>query len=82
MLTFLILTAKAGFVVTHYRDEAVGVMTRTAHGVSWISRVTLAPRIAYAGDRQPTPDDVARLHHAAHDGCFIAASVKTEIVIA
>jgi organic hydroperoxide reductase OsmC/OhrA len=82
MLTFLYVAAKAGFVVAHYRDEAVGVMTKTAQGVAWISRVTLSPRITYAGDKQPTPDDVARMHHAAHEGCFIASSVKTEIVVA
>jgi len=82
MLTFLFVAAKAGFVVTHYRDAAVGVMTKTAGGVAWISRVTLAPEITYAGDKQPAPDEVARLHHAAHEGCFIANSVKTEIVVA
>ena len=82
MLTFLFAASKAGFTVTHYRDEAVGVMTKTPQGVAWVSRVTLAPRITYAGDKQPTADDVARLHHAAHEGCFIASSVKTEIVVA
>jgi organic hydroperoxide reductase OsmC/OhrA len=81
MLTFLYLAAKAGFVVTAYRDAAVGVMTKTAAGVAWISRVTLAPEITYA-DKQPTADELAKLHHAAHEGCFLASSVKTEIVIA
>ncbi len=82
MLTFLFLAAKAGFTVTRYRDEAVGVMTKTPQGVAWISRVTLAPRITYGGDKQPTADELAHLHHAAHEGCFIANSVKTEIVVA
>ena len=82
MLTFLYAASKAGFTPTRYRDEAVGVMTRTPQGVAWVSRVTLAPRITWTGDKQPTPDDVARLHHAAHEGCFIANSVKTEIVVA
>jgi organic hydroperoxide reductase OsmC/OhrA len=81
MLTFLFAASKAGFTVAHYRDEAIGVMTKTPQGVAWVSRVTLAPRITYAGDKQPTADDVARLHHAAHEGCFIANSVKTEIVV-
>lgn len=81
MLTFLYVAAKAGFAVASYRDEAVGVMTKTSAGVAWVSRVTLSPQIAYAGDKQPTADDVARLHHAAHEGCFIANSVKTEIVV-
>ena len=81
MLTFLFAASKAGFTVAHYRDEAVGVMTRTAQGASWISRVTLSPRITYA-DKEPTAEELAHLHHGAHDGCFIANSVKTEIVIA
>ncbi len=81
MLTFLFVAAKAGFVVAHYRDEAVGVMTKTAPGVAWISRVTLAPQITYTGDKQPTPEELAKLHAAAHHGCFIANSVKTEIVV-
>lgn len=82
MLTFLFVAAKAGFTVTHYRDEAVGVMTKSPQGKAWISRVTLAPTICYAGDRSPTAGEVAHLHHAAHEGCFIASSVKTEILVA
>ena len=82
MLTFLFLAAKAGFAVASYRDEAVGVMTKTAAGVAWVSKVTLSPKIAYAGDRQPTAEELGKLHHAAHDGCFIANSVKTEIEVA
>jgi len=43
--------------------------------------VTLRPSVVYAGERQPSADDVARLHHAAHEQCFIANSVKTEIIV-
>jgi len=82
MLTFLFVAAKAGFAVASYRDEAVGAMTRTPAGVAWVSRVTLSPKITYAGDREPSADELAKLHHAAHEGCFIANSVKTEIVVA
>lgn len=82
MLTFLFVAARAGFAVASYRDDAVGVMTKTPAGVAWVSRVTLSPRITYAGDRQPNAEELARLHHAAHEGCFIANSVKTEIVVA
>ncbi|MDB4957772.1 MAG: OsmC/Ohr family protein [Myxococcales bacterium] len=82
MLTFLYVAAKAGFVVESYRDDAVGVMAKNERGASWIARVTLTPRIAYAGDKQPSAEDLARLHHAAHDGCFIANSIKTEVVVA
>jgi organic hydroperoxide reductase OsmC/OhrA len=81
MLTFLFVAARAGFAVASYRDEAVGVMTKGPAGVAWVSKVTLSPAITYAGDRQPTAEELAKLHHAAHDGCFIANSVKTEIVV-
>jgi organic hydroperoxide reductase OsmC/OhrA len=82
MLTFLFVAARAGFAVASYRDDAVGVMTKTPAGVAWVSRVTLSPKITYAGDRQPGAEELAKLHHAAHEGCYIANSVKTEIVVA
>lgn len=82
MLTFLFVAAKAGFAVATYRDDAVGIMAKNAAGKAWVSKVTLSPRITYAGDKLPTAEELAVLHHAAHDGCFIANSVNTEIVIA
>jgi organic hydroperoxide reductase OsmC/OhrA len=79
MLVFLWLAAKRGYVVDSYRDAAEGVMTPNAAGHLWVSRVTLAPEVTYAGIG---PDRAAEeaLHHAAHEQCFIANSVKTEIV--
>ncbi len=81
MLTYLFLAAKAGFQIASYEDEAVGTMTKNEQGVPWVSSVVLHPRIAYAGDKRPTDADHERLHHAAHDQCFIANSVKTEITV-
>ncbi|HVK89369.1 MAG TPA: OsmC family protein [Kofleriaceae bacterium] len=80
MLTFLYVAAKAGFAITGYRDEAIGALTKNERGVPWVSKVTLAPVIQWA-DRAPTAEELAGLHHAAHEGCFIASSVKTEIEI-
>lgn len=76
MLTFLHLAAKAGHVVNSYDDVAEGVMAKK-DGRIWVSLVTLRPLIVWA----VTPDAavVADLHHAAHEECFIANSVKTEI---
>ncbi|MCI0546536.1 MAG: OsmC family protein [Candidatus Rokubacteria bacterium] len=82
MLTFLYLAQKAGFVVASYEDPAVGVVTKSERGAApWVSRVTLRPRIAYAGEKRPTEAEEAQLHHGAHEQCFIANSVKTEIVV-
>jgi len=79
MLTFLWLASKAGFVVDSYRDEAVGVMTKNEHGVPWVSMVTLRPRIVYSGDKQPDAAAEAELHHRAHEQCFIAQSIRSEV---
>jgi len=80
MLTFLHIAREAGFVVTAYRDEAEGVMTKRDDGEMWVSKVVLRPQITYEG-RQPTPAERDDMHHRAHHMCFIANSVKTEIVV-
>jgi organic hydroperoxide reductase OsmC/OhrA len=81
MLTFLHEARKAGFCVDAYDDEAVGEMTKNERGVPWISKITLHPRIVYSGDKRPAPADEEQLHEKAHDGCFIAQSIKTEVVV-
>jgi organic hydroperoxide reductase OsmC/OhrA len=82
MLTFLYVASKRGFALTSYRDAAFGVMTKGENGVPWISKITLRPELAWAGDKQPTAAELDELHHLAHEQCFISNSVKTEIVIA
>jgi len=81
MLWFLSLAARAGFVVDHYRDAAVGIMEKIASGKQAITRVTLRPDIGFSGDRQPSPDELQSLHEKAHENCFIANSVRTEITV-
>ena len=78
LLTFLDIARRAGFLVESYEDEAEGVMEKNAAGRMWISRVTLRPRIVFS-DKQPTAEELDRLHHEAHDICFIANSVATEV---
>ena len=82
MLTFLHVARQAGFQVESYEDEAVGDMAKNERGVAWVAVVTLNPRIVYAGDKHPSPEQEAELHHKAHDGCFISQSVKTEVKVA
>ena len=81
MLTFLYLAAKQGFVVDAYADEAVGVMSKNEHGRMWVSKVTLTPAITFSGAQRPTPQQLDQLHHHAHEECFIANSVRSEIVV-
>jgi organic hydroperoxide reductase OsmC/OhrA len=79
MLTFLFLASRQGFQIERYEDEAVGSMTKNERGVPWVSQVILRPRIEYTGEKRPTAEQEHQLHHAAHEQCFIAASVKTDI---
>lgn len=79
MLTYLFLAGRQGFQVDSYFDDAVGVMTRNEKGVPWVSVVTLNVMIAYSGEKLPTPADEQQLHHAAHEQCYIANSIKTEV---
>lgn len=80
MLWFLDLARKAGLDVLSYDDDPFGEMGRTGEGRYALSRITLRPRIAYAG-RAPEPGELDALHHEAHARCFIANSLKTEIVV-
>jgi organic hydroperoxide reductase OsmC/OhrA len=81
MLTYLHVACREGFQVDSYQDQAVGIMTKNARGVPWVSLVTLHPQIAYSGAKLPTPADEERLHHLAHEQCFIANSIKTEVAV-
>ncbi len=82
MLTFVWLASRAGFVADSYEDEAVGVMAKNERGAWWVSTVTLRPRIVWSGDKLPTPAETEQLHRRAHEECFIATSVKTDVVVA
>lgn len=81
MLTLLWLAAKDGFRIDSYRDEAVGEMTADENGSQWISKITLDPQIEWAGEKLPTSGEIAHLHHEAHKQCYIANSIKAEIVV-
>jgi organic hydroperoxide reductase OsmC/OhrA len=81
MLWFLSLAAKQGFVVERYVDRAFGEMAKNAAGKLAFSRITLRPAIDFTPETDPTPAELAALHHAAHDECYIANSLRTEIVV-
>lgn len=81
MLTFLYVASRQGFQVDSYEDAAVGTMTKNEKGVPWMNLVTLHPRIVYSGGKLPAPADEKHLHHLAHEQCYIANSIKTEVVV-
>jgi len=79
MLWFLALAARRGFCVDRYSDDAIGTMARNAAGKMAMTRVTLRPAALFSGARLPTREDIADLHHQAHEECFIANSVTTDV---
>ncbi len=81
-LTFVYLAFRQGFQVDSYEDQAVGVVTKNEQGVPWVSAVTLHPKVVYGGDKQPTAAEEQQLHHKAHEQCFIANSVKSQVTVA
>jgi organic hydroperoxide reductase OsmC/OhrA len=81
MLFFLDYAAQANFVVDSYEDTATGTMGKNEAGKDFVAHILLAPRIRFSGTKHPTPEELAALHHRAHDDCFIANSVKTKIEV-
>ena len=65
----------------HERDEAEGTLAEGPSGRQMMTRVVLRPQVSFTGDHRPTPEELADLHHKAHEECFIANSVTSEVVI-
>ena len=80
MLFFLDFARRAGLIVTSYDDEAEGLMEKGADGKTRITRIILRPKIVYGGD-EPDKSLVDEIHHKAHEACFIANSITSEIAI-
>ena len=81
MLFFLSIAAKRGFVIDEYIDAAVGTLGRDGAGKMAMVKVVLKPAIRFSGDKLPTHEQQEKMHHEAHNLCFIANSVKTQVEI-
>jgi len=79
MLWFLAIAGEQGFCVDRYHDEARGRMSANAAGKLFIAHVTLRPAVQFSGTRLPSRERIAQMHHQAHEECFIANSVRTEV---
>jgi len=79
MLWFLTMAVKRKFRVDRYFDAATGVMEKNAEGRVAMTVVTLHPEVTFSGERQPSREELDKLHHDAHEACFIANSVKTDV---
>ncbi len=82
MLWFLALAAKQGLVVDRYEGDAVGTMGPNDAGRVAILHAALRPAVTFSGERAPSEDEFASLHHEAHERCNIANSVRFPVTVA
>ena len=81
MLTFLAIAAKKRLTVDSYEDDAVGFLEKNGDGRMAVTRATLRPKVVWGGDKTPTSEEIEKIHEKAHQACFIANSVLTEVTI-
>ncbi|MDB6052747.1 MAG: putative redox protein [Verrucomicrobiales bacterium] len=79
MLTFIYLASQRGILIERYIDEAMGYMTPNEKGIPWFSLVVLNPKIIIGGAGSPSTGEIESLHHLAHEQCYIANSIKSEV---
>lgn len=79
MLWFLSIAAKRGLVVESYMDDARGLLGKDERGKRSMTLVTLQPQVRFADEKRPQAHDVSSMHDEAHEECFIANSVRTEV---
>ena len=79
MLWFLSNAAKRKFRVDRYTDNAEGIIEKNAVGKLAMTRVTLRPDVSFSGEKIPSRAELDQIHHEAHEECFIASSVKSEV---
>lgn len=81
MLFFLDFASRAGFTVDTYVDAAIGVMGKDDRGRVAMTKATLRPQIAWSGEKRPSPAEIAELHSKSHHECFIANSLRGEVIV-
>ena len=81
MLFFLSIAAKKKYQIESYTDNVEGVMGCNENGKQAMIRVTLNPDVIFSGSKQPSQQDIEKLHHLAHENCFLANSVNCDIVV-
>ena len=80
MLSFLAIASKAGWVVDSYDDQASAKLAKDSENHMAVTEATLRPKAIFSG-KQPTAEDIKKLHDKAHHVCFIANNVKTQITV-
>ena len=81
MLMFLWLAARRGLIVESYTDDASAALEKNQEGRLALGRITLRPQVRFGGDEPPTAEELTALHHEAHEECYVANSLKCDVVV-
>lgn len=81
MQTFLVLASKKRFHVESYADTAIARLHKNADGKQFVSEIELKPKAVFSGDKQPTNEEINKMHHKAHDFCFISNSLMSKVIV-
>src|SRR4030095_5139313 len=81
MLFFLSFAARNRYIIETYEDRAEGIVAKNEEGKMAVVSVTLHPKISFSGEKIPSSEEIDQIHHQAHEACFIANSVTTNIQI-
>lgn len=85
LLSFLAIAARERLDVIGYEDAAAGEMPHAPGTPMAITRIVLRPRVTVRAGADADPDAltarVAALLEQAHDECYVANSLRTEITL-
>jgi organic hydroperoxide reductase OsmC/OhrA len=81
MMSFLYVASKKKIIVESYEDDSEAVLEKNTNNKMAVTKIYLRPKISFRGEKQPSKEMVDLLHEKAHEECFIANSVLTEIII-
>ncbi|MGB1092164.1 MAG: OsmC family protein [Oceanobacter sp.] len=81
MMTFLALASKKRLTVTSYQDSAVAELDKREDGKMYVRRIRLSPTATFEGEKQPDEATIEKMHHKAHDHCFVANSLSCDVVV-
>lgn len=79
LLAFLAVASRARLDVVAYADDASGEMPERGRETPWLERIVLRPTVTVRGE--VSEERLRKLTALAHRECFVAASLRAEIVV-
>ncbi|MGC6434702.1 MAG: OsmC family protein [Crocinitomicaceae bacterium] len=79
LLSFLFVCSKENIEVKSYTDSVEVKLERLQRGKMFVSTIVLSPKVEF--EKTISALKHKELHQKAHDVCFIANSIKSEVII-